>query len=95
MFKPVPHGQFRRAVVVCFDISDREEAIDYMNGKFIKCGYRTEDLDEAKSIAPALNRSEILGLNSSSQRHLPSQQTPAGPPTRTSTSVSVYFHFKL
>ena len=86
MFKALPHSQFRRAVVVCSDISDREEAIDYMYGKF----YRTEDLDEAKSIALGLNRSEILCLNTSSQRYPRPQQTPTGPPTRTLTFVSVF-----
>ena len=90
VFKALPYSQFRRAVLVCSDISDREEAIDYMYGKFIKCGYKAEDLDEAKSIALGLNRSELLCLNTSSQRHPPPQQTPTGPPTRTLTFVSVF-----
>ena len=75
VFKSLPYSQFRRAVVVCSDPSDRVEAIDYMYGKFLKCGYRPEDLDEAKSVALGLNRSQILGLSTSSQQDRPPQQT--------------------
>ena len=46
--------QFRRAVVICLDPSDRLEAVNYMNDKFVKCGCREEELNSAKKSALSL-----------------------------------------
>ncbi|KAL5264102.1 hypothetical protein ACHWQZ_G005249 [Mnemiopsis leidyi] len=54
--------EFRRAVLVCSDPSDRAAAIEYMQDKYLKCGYKEEDLNQAKSLALALDRGVILGL---------------------------------
>ena len=63
VFKSLPYSQFRRAVLVCSDPSDRAAAIEYMQDKYLKCGYKEEDLNQAKSLALALDRGVILGLN--------------------------------
>ena len=89
VFKSLPYSQFRRAVVICSDPSDRQEAVNYM---FIKCGCSEEELNPAKETALSLNREQILGITSSNQPPVnpqPSTST-TGPPPRTLTFVMTY-----
>ena len=55
VFKSLPYSQFRRAVVIWSEPTDRQEAVDYMYDKFVKCGYSEEELDSAKATALSLN----------------------------------------
>ena len=97
VFKSLPFSQFRRAVVVCSDASTRQEAVDYMYGKFLKCGYSKEELDTARVTALSLNREQILGLTTSRTddqqpitSHPPSSPIPTVPAPRSLTFVSVF-----
>ena len=67
MFKSLPYSQFRRAVVICSDPTNRLEAVNYMYDKFVKCGYSEEELNSAKETALSLNREQILGITPSTQ----------------------------
>ena len=49
-------------MVICSEPTDRQEAVDYMYDKFVKCGYGEEELDSAKATALSLNRDQILGI---------------------------------
>ena len=89
VFKSLPYSQFRRAVVICSDPSDRQEAVNYMYDKFTKCGYSEEELNSAKETALSLNREQILGTTSSNQPPVnpPPSTSTTGPPPRTLTFV--------
>ena len=91
VFKSLPYSQFRRAVVICSDPTDRQEAVDYMYNKFVKCGYSEEELDSAKATALNLNREQILGITpTQSPVNPPPPTSTSGPPPKTLTFVMTY-----
>ena len=60
MFTAIPYSQFRRAVVICSETSERDKCMDYMKKKFLDSGYHESELEAARERALRLNRLEIL-----------------------------------
>ena len=59
-FSGMPFSQFRRAVLICSDIVDRDYHIQRMYDKFLNSGYKEEHLIAARDRAISLNRCDIL-----------------------------------
>ena len=59
-FRGIPFSQFRRAAVICTDMSDRSAGILRMEEKFVSSGYKREDLVAARDKALSLDRSALL-----------------------------------
>ena len=59
-FRSLPYSQFRRAVVICSNCTDRVDSINYMYGKFLTCGYSEVELYINKFKALSLCRETIL-----------------------------------
>ena len=62
-FKATPYSQFRRAVLICSNSTERVDAINYMIEKFLNSGYKLHELLVAKIKALSLDRTTILGLD--------------------------------
>ena len=60
IFKSTPLSQFRRAVLICSDPTDRVDAINYMMDKMINSGYQLHELLPAKIRALSLDRDTLL-----------------------------------
>ena len=60
VFKSLPSTQFRRASLICSNLTSRKKAIDHMFTKFLKSGYKEENLITAKETALALDRNILL-----------------------------------
>ena len=59
-FTGMPFSQFRRAAVICSDLTDRELCIQRMEQKFLDSGYKQEDLFVAREKALSLDRASLL-----------------------------------
>ena len=55
VYRGIPFSQFRRAVVICSDDTERQKSIDYMEKKFLDSGYSPSELQECKTKALALD----------------------------------------
>ena len=59
-FSGIPFSQFRRAVVICSSVENRNECVEKMEKKFLDSGYKPEELSNAKSKALKLDRTTIF-----------------------------------
>ena len=59
-FSSIPFSQMRRAIVICSTPYLQEFAVNEMVSYFLKCGYKKESLEAAKTKALQLNRSDLL-----------------------------------
>ena len=55
-FTSIPFSQFRRAVVLCSNTFERDESIEYISQKLRDSGYKTEEIENAKTKALELDR---------------------------------------
>ena len=60
-FSGMVFSQFKRAALICSDITDRETHICRMENKFLNSGYKQEELSLHREKAMALDRRELLG----------------------------------
>ena len=66
-FTSIPFSQFRRAIVICSDTTERDRSIQYISQKLKDSGYKSNEIDDARLKALQLDRKQILSLNNSSQ----------------------------
>ena len=59
-FRSIPYSQFRRVVILCSDIVDRDYFIHHMFAKFVDSGYVEEELCVARENALKINRMNVL-----------------------------------
>ena len=62
-FSSIAYSQFRRAIVICSDIVERDNSIRYISQKLQDSGYKESEIENAQKKALDLNREQILSLN--------------------------------
>ena len=75
-FRSIPFSQFRRAVVLCSDPTEKMKCIEYISQKLVNSGFKVKEISDAKLKALNLDRTAILNadrhnyLRQSSQKKL-------------------------
>ena len=64
-FSSIPYSQFRRSIVLCSNIEDRDISIKYISKKLQDSGYKEEEIQNAKMKALELDREKILNQSTS------------------------------
>ena len=67
-FVSIPFSQFRRAVVLCSDPTEKIKCMDYIAEKLLNSGFKVEEINVAKEKALQLDRNKILSTDRSNQR---------------------------
>ena len=59
-FGSIPYSQFRRAALLCSDVEEKFECMQYISEKLINSDFKQEEIEKAKKKALKLKRTEML-----------------------------------
>ena len=65
----IPFSQFRRAVVLCSDPTEKIKCMDYIAEKLLNSGFKDEEINVGKEKALQLDRNKILSTDRSKQKN--------------------------
>ena len=62
-FYSIPFSQFRRAVVLCSETSEKMKCLQYISDKLVNSGFKTNEIQKAKEKAMNLDRTKIISTD--------------------------------
>ena len=67
-FQSMPFSQFRRAVLLCTDDTEKIKCMEYIAEKLTNSGFKDDEIEKAKQKALKLDREKLLSINKSQRK---------------------------